>query len=209
MTFEGMTKREALEALAAARERIEQLEAVAILMDRVEAEQPRDIDGQIYTIPWAQDIVRAVRAVAPGKVLAEVRRQAAAEAWDRGFMFSYALEHGDDVNEGHSMPIPWHLVENIVEWNPHRGLAPCADHNPVQHRDGKPPWCKACGRTADGSEPVSRFDRKPERRLRACVEAWPEASPMGYHPNCCRFPKSCSCTGYDPETVADEDLEPA
>lgn len=23
-------------------------------------------------------------------------------------------------------------------------------HQPRQHRDGKPPWCGACGRTADG-----------------------------------------------------------
>lgn len=23
-------------------------------------------------------------------------------------------------------------------------------HNPTQHRDGKPPWCEACGRTARG-----------------------------------------------------------
>ncbi|GAA0528593.1 hypothetical protein GCM10010172_06480 [Paractinoplanes ferrugineus] len=23
-------------------------------------------------------------------------------------------------------------------------------HRPTQHRDRKPPWCSACGRTADG-----------------------------------------------------------
>ena len=23
-------------------------------------------------------------------------------------------------------------------------------HRPAQHRDRKPPWCKRCGRTADG-----------------------------------------------------------
>lgn len=22
---------------------------------------------------------------------------------------------------------------------------PCANHKPVQHRDGRPPWCNACG----------------------------------------------------------------
>ena len=22
---------------------------------------------------------------------------------------------------------------------------PCPDHREVQHRDGKPPWCKSCG----------------------------------------------------------------
>lgn len=30
----------------------------------------------------------------------------------------------------------------------------CAEHNPVQHRDTKPPWCKACGLTANGMIPV-------------------------------------------------------
>ena len=31
------------------------------------------------------------------------------------------------------------------------------DHKPVQHRDGKPPWCKTCGLTAQYTVPVSRF----------------------------------------------------
>ena len=26
----------------------------------------------------------------------------------------------------------------------------CPRHNPVQHRDNKPPWCNACGMSADG-----------------------------------------------------------
>lgn len=25
-------------------------------------------------------------------------------------------------------------------------------HNPVQHRDGKPPWCPSCGRTRRGEK---------------------------------------------------------
>lgn len=29
-------------------------------------------------------------------------------------------------------------------------VAVCTDHQPKQHRDGKPPWCQACGRTAGG-----------------------------------------------------------
>lgn len=31
------------------------------------------------------------------------------------------------------------------------------EHEPVQHRDGKPAWCRHCGLTAEGSEPVSRI----------------------------------------------------
>lgn len=49
----------------------------------------------------------------------------------------------------------------------------------------------------------------PERRLRACVERWPDAETCAYDPRCCRFPKSCSATVYDEGTVAEEDLEPA
>ncbi len=47
-----------------------------------------------------------------------------------------------------------------------------------------------------------------ERRLRACVEAWPGCETGEYNPSCCRFPKSCSCTVYDPDLVRPEDLEP-
>jgi hypothetical protein len=48
----------------------------------------------------------------------------------------------------------------------------------------------------------------PTRRLRACVEAWPECREGGYDPRCCRFPKSCSATVYDPQYVTEADLEP-
>lgn len=47
-----------------------------------------------------------------------------------------------------------------------------------------------------------------ERRLKSCVENWPGCYEGGYDPSCCRFPKSCSCTIYDPERVKEEDLEP-
>ena len=41
---------------------------------------------------------------------------------------------------------------------------PSHDHRPVQHRDGKPPWCPECGLTAQGTEPVSRFATRREAR---------------------------------------------
>lgn len=47
-----------------------------------------------------------------------------------------------------------------------------------------------------------------DRRLRACVERWTEAETMAYDPRCCRFPKSCSATVYDPDRVDESDLEP-
>jgi hypothetical protein len=33
------------------------------------------------------------------------------------------------------------------------------EHKPVQHRDGKEPWCKECRTNAEGNAPKSRFDR--------------------------------------------------
>lgn len=43
-------------------------------------------------------------------------------------------------------------------------LPVCQDHRPVQHRDGKPAWCRNCGLTADFQEPVSRLGSvKPGR----------------------------------------------
>lgn len=29
------------------------------------------------------------------------------------------------------------------------------EHQPAQHRDGRAPWCRACGRTQDGRRVVS------------------------------------------------------
>lgn len=39
----------------------------------------------------------------------------------------------------------------------HSKPIPCDNHQPVQHRDAKPPWCPHCGLTAEGEEPVSRI----------------------------------------------------
>lgn len=46
-----------------------------------------------------------------------------------------------------------------------------------------------------------------DRRLRACAEAWPACQEGEYNPSCCRFPKSCSCTVYDPDRVTEDQLE--
>jgi hypothetical protein len=47
------------------------------------------------------------------------------------------------------------------------------------------------------------------RRLQSCVNNWPECHSGEYDPRCCRFPKSCSCLSYDPETIQESELEPA
>jgi hypothetical protein len=46
------------------------------------------------------------------------------------------------------------------------------------------------------------------RRLRACVENWPDCQDDTYDPHCCRFPKVCSCATYDERYVTENDLEP-
>jgi hypothetical protein len=51
-------------------------------------------------------------------------------------------------------------------------------------------------------------DTTPTPRLRGCVERWPDCEEGSYNPSCCRFPKSCSCTIYDPARVTANDLEP-
>lgn len=48
-----------------------------------------------------------------------------------------------------------------------------------------------------------------KRRLRECVEAWPDCETGLYDPHCCRFPKSCSCTIYDETMTPESALEPA
>lgn len=46
--------------------------------------------------------------------------------------------------------------ERLVDTSPIAQIAGvCANHRPTQHRDGKPPWCNACGLTAGGGDPVS------------------------------------------------------
>jgi hypothetical protein len=49
--------------------------------------------------------------------------------------------------------------------------------------------------------------RNEPRRLRSCLEAWPECWEGEYSPSCCRFPKSCSADVYDPRYVTPAHVE--
>lgn len=40
--------------------------------------------------------------------------------------------------------------------------AQCANHNPVQHRDGCEPWCRECGLNENYTEPLARFPKKED-----------------------------------------------
>lgn len=47
------------------------------------------------------------------------------------------------------------------------------------------------------------------RRLKACVELWPDCVDGVYNPACCRFPKSCSCMADDEDPFySEQDFEP-
>lgn len=49
------------------------------------------------------------------------------------------------------------------------------------------------------------------RRLKRCIERWPEAEVFMYDPRCCRFPKNCSPYAKPEQVVSgvvtDDDLE--
>lgn len=52
----------------------------------------------------------------------------------------------------------------------HSGPAgPCDAHEPVQHRDGKPPWCRTCGLDRHGQPQTARG--RLTLVVRACDEA--------------------------------------
>lgn len=61
--------------------------------------------------------------------------------------------------------IPGHDVEvtmepSSVEAIPHEDL--CMNHIPLQHRDGKEPWCRRCGLNKDYDEPRQiQFGHRP------------------------------------------------
>lgn len=55
------------------------------------------------------------------------------------------------------VPLP---IDDPGGWGQTPYAEKCTQHAPVQHRDGKPPWCNECGLTADFTEPVSRFTRQ-------------------------------------------------
>lgn len=71
------------------------------------------------------------------------------------------------------------------------------------------PWLAVRLRMRKGLGEMTADNRTNEqRRLKSCVEAWPECATGDYNPACCRFPKSCSATVYSEEHVTEDDLEP-
>ena len=64
----------------------------------------------------------------------------------------------------------------------HACEATCAEHQPIQHRDGKPPWCRACGLTAEFQKPVSTLGKKcgATYALSRSREPWECTLPKGH-----------------------------
>ncbi len=65
-------------------------------------------------------------------------------------------------------------------------------------------WCDPCIARAGLAGTLPDVDRDQfNARVRASLDRLD-----GYDPTCCRFPKSCSATVYDPEHVDGDQLEP-
>ena len=103
---------------------------------------------------------------------------------------------------------------DAAEMHQQRKLEPMCDEPDCGCGDFECQWCGdewpcLTRRLADALEGTLTEPERPEprRRLRACVEAWPECQTSEYNPSCCRFPKSCSATVYDEDRVRDPDLE--
>jgi hypothetical protein len=72
-----------------------------------------------------------------------------------------------------SEPVERQVQYDDGEWSREVVVEPVEhhDHQPVQHRDGKPPWCNECGLTAQGEVPVSRIGKlKPPVERPAAAE---------------------------------------
>lgn len=82
-------------------------------------------------------------------------------------------EHNAEVTSPWTGPATWtcscgasgeapSMTEATRALAAHKVATTCPDHKPVQHRDARPPWCRSCGKTADGSEPLRALrERKP------------------------------------------------
>lgn len=81
------------------------------------------------------------------------------------FGYLWRIEDRDilDSRPDGVMPPPLDGLEALAtrEENTNGSAGGDHDHRPVQHRDGKPPWCKVCGLTTEGLEPVSRLSGRP------------------------------------------------
>ena len=63
---------------------------------------------------------------------------------------------GLELHSPHAAAHPMgHSHHDHNQVDPH--ATTCLNHEPKQHRDGKPPWCDLCGLTSSFQEPVSHF----------------------------------------------------
>ncbi len=60
---------------------------------------------------------RAVEREKRGPALPRASRALVQRAWVEGFMLAYDLDRGGNVEGEH--PIPVHLADDLVEWNPY------------------------------------------------------------------------------------------
>lgn len=136
-----------------------------------------------------------------------------ARVWDdlskdnaRRLNVNYANAHRDTLR--HVAGVIREQLTEDVGGGSARNAAEFRQH--AQHGDSSmDPNCAYCPPVDEGSGAAGgRSTPVRVRRLKSCVESWPECQEGECNPSCCRFPKSCSCTVYDDEHVTEDDLEP-
>lgn len=76
----------------------------------------------------------------------------------------FVMEDGEEMQ---AIRIPWEEARAEANARNEKATTPlkvwtheCENHKPVQHRDGKPPWCRECGLDKNYQEPISIFNRQ-------------------------------------------------
>ena len=109
---------------------------------------PKD---EAVAIPIAETLVIPWPRMRPLDI--EVTAPMLLEAWDAAFGPLYERDQSAEMR----------VLAGVLRavYDGLHGLKPDThEHTPVQHRDGKRPWCKVCGFDADGNAPKGIFERR-------------------------------------------------
>lgn len=64
------------------------------------------------------------------------------------------------------------LVELLDHYTSETPLIRCLTHIPIQHRDGKEPWCETCGMTKDGTPPGGLLPSRGQWVSSTVLNSW-------------------------------------
>ncbi|MGO3887003.1 MAG: hypothetical protein ACTJHU_11970 [Mycetocola sp.] len=134
-------------------------------LDKLEAAgHEADRSAEMATV-FPHDLIRLVKRVRDAEGAASIREEAAkiaAASTHLGRSVGAAIEQTAETltrlgYEG-LMAERDELKARLDAQTPDEGTrVPGHDHKPVQHRDGKPPWCNVCGLTAGGTIPATKL----------------------------------------------------